>query len=520
MNRLLAASLLLAPVVAAQSGTIEGVITDRVTGAGIEGASIVAYTRQAVRYMATSDANGRFLVSGAQPGSYELRVEKDGYTLFRRDPAQATVAAGDSAKLNAEMTRQVTLRGRVVDANGDPVAGIPVQVSPGPPAFTTNEAGEFAFEEAIPGSYVIAAVPDATPPTGVDGEERIVPVRTYYNGGQRVMVRGDVDVTGLEIRLESAPVYRVRGTAVDETGTPVAGASVELVEVDRSGPVEELLRRARTSSADDGAFEFDAVQSGDWRVTVTTGGRATLTADGKAGSLEPLRSASEPFSVGRGDVDGVMLRLGVPFTLTGTSDWDGAPPQPVRISLRPADGRLNNFTPAQVQAFSAGARIASPGAPPAPGEIRFDGVSPGKYLVEPVAPPGYYVSAVLLGGTNITDQAVDLVPGSPPLRVFFRTTQGAIRGAVRNSVFASVVVVQQKPSGLALMSFVSSQPDGSFGPINVPPGSYSVAAFDHMDLQQQLDPALLEHVAAHGTSVTVERTGSVSVELPASRWPE
>lgn len=514
MRRVLASLLLLAPWVAAQTGTMEGTVTDRVTGAGIGGVSITLFTRKAVRYQATSSPTGRFQVTGMQPGTYEARYEKDGFTAFRGDPRQVTLGDGDAARISLEMTRLVALRGRVVDANGDPVAGIEVQVRPGTPV-TTGGRGEFAYEKADPGSYAILAVPP-DPPPAADGEERVVPVPTYYDGGRRVLVRGDADVTGLEIRLESAPVYRVSGTVVDQTGAPQPGADVQLFAVDRSGPAEVFRQEARTQSGDDGSFEFAAVRPGDWRVAATGTGNID-----SPDFIRTIRTGSEAVSVGRSDVDRVSVRLAGPFTLTGTSDWDGAAPQQVRILLRPADGRSAAFMPTLVQALSVNRTAApKPMPPPAAGSIRLDEISPGKYIVAPDAPPGFYVSAVLLGGTDITDQAVDLLPGSPPLRVLFKRTQGAIRGQVANGAAASVLVVHKGARGLDRAVFVPCQPDGSFGPLNVPPGNYFIAAFDRMDQRLQSDPALLEYLSSRGTAVTVTPTGPVSVELRATRWPE
>ena len=39
-----------------------------------------------------------------------------------------------------------------------------------------------------------------------------------------VVIRGDADVSGIEIRLQTAEVYQVSGVVLDETGNPKAGA--------------------------------------------------------------------------------------------------------------------------------------------------------------------------------------------------------------------------------------------------------------------------------------------------------
>jgi hypothetical protein len=92
-----------------------------------------------------------------------------------------------------------------------------------------------------------------------------------------LVVRGDVDVTGYEIRLQTAEVYRVSGVVLDETGNPKPKVLVQLLPRIQLGtraigggefstfvgpgpsvgPAE-----ARVISAADGSFEFPAVRPG------------------------------------------------------------------------------------------------------------------------------------------------------------------------------------------------------------------------------------------------------------------
>jgi len=75
MSRVIAPVLLLTPLLLAQStGSVEGTVVDRVTGAGIPEVNITFYIRtQAVFAEATTDASGEFRIFGMKPGSYEVR---------------------------------------------------------------------------------------------------------------------------------------------------------------------------------------------------------------------------------------------------------------------------------------------------------------------------------------------------------------------------------------------------------------------------------------------------------------
>ena len=83
MPRVIAPVLISAALGFAQStGSVEGAVVDRVTGAAVPGGVVTIYTRQAILYEATSDASGAFQIFGMMPGDYEIRFEKEGYDPF------------------------------------------------------------------------------------------------------------------------------------------------------------------------------------------------------------------------------------------------------------------------------------------------------------------------------------------------------------------------------------------------------------------------------------------------------
>src|SRR5512143_3648924 len=90
MPRVIAPGLLLASLCLAQStGSVEGTVVDRITGAGIPGASVTFYIRtQGVLAETTTDASGEFRIFGMKPGSYEVRFEKEGYRFGNKIPPQ------------------------------------------------------------------------------------------------------------------------------------------------------------------------------------------------------------------------------------------------------------------------------------------------------------------------------------------------------------------------------------------------------------------------------------------------
>ena len=98
-----------APGAAAQ-GTVnvEGVVVNKVTGAGIGGATVRFIAPKSDRYETTSDETGAFRISGIKPGDYRSLAEKHGYfsseiPTFAGGNTQRFNAGGDPIRLRLEL---------------------------------------------------------------------------------------------------------------------------------------------------------------------------------------------------------------------------------------------------------------------------------------------------------------------------------------------------------------------------------------------------------------------------------
>jgi hypothetical protein len=143
----------------------------------------------------------------------------------------------------------VTLRGKVLDPEGNPAPRVPVDLY-GPIAKSGQHAdtvsgtdGRFVFENVLPGTFTLVASPKPSLSAPNDGF-RTEAVKTYYpsslerSGALPITVRGVADETGIELRLEADRVYRVRGVVLDEAGKPAARIHVQLA---RSGAPTSIL---------------------------------------------------------------------------------------------------------------------------------------------------------------------------------------------------------------------------------------------------------------------------------------
>ncbi|MBZ5636490.1 MAG: carboxypeptidase regulatory-like domain-containing protein [Acidobacteriia bacterium] len=505
MPRVIAPVLTFAALILGQTtGSVEGTVVDRVTGAGIPGASITFYIRtQAVFAEATTDASGDFRIFGMKPGSYEVRFEKEGYRPGNRIPAKPYIV-GESpspVRIRLEMTRLVSLSGRVVDSEGNPMSQGEVKIVDGITVPVAAD-GTFVMKDLEPGSYSLAAVPRAiAAPEGAR-----VPVITY--SPERIVIRGDADVSSVEVRLLTAEVYRVSGVVLDETGNPKAGAEVQLLPKIQTGarvatmgqiitmvgpgpstgPVE-----ARVVSGEDGSFAFPAIRSGEWQLAAVSRGNIDA-----ANFNDTVRSGAVDVVVGNRNVGNLQIRLAASFKVTGTVDWGDFPKQRVDIMVS-----------------SVGRQSVFPGLPriDPDGTVSL-GVAPArKSLILPLAGPGYYPVSVLLGGQEVLGKPVDLFPGAT-FRVAYRAANGSVHGTVENGSGATVLLIPDNVLTMGFGRMVTCKADGTFDMNGVPPGEYYAAAVVQFQQSPGADTfsALLPRIAAIGTRVSVGQTAA-SVEL-------
>jgi hypothetical protein len=117
----------------APGGAVEGTVVNSVTGAGINGASVILFGGPSSRYNATTDAVGHFKTFALAAGGPRLRV--------------------------VLKTWSGTVRGTVENGDGAPVVLIP-QRSDGVAigqSVRCGAGGSFELNEISPGDYYIAA---------------------------------------------------------------------------------------------------------------------------------------------------------------------------------------------------------------------------------------------------------------------------------------------------------------------------------------------------------------------------
>ena len=93
-----------APEPGATTAELAGMVVDAQTHAPIGRAAIDVVVENVGKYTAQTDASGHFAMSGIEPGTYNLRVRRDGYQPWQT--ANITLQAGHNQDLDVALVKK------------------------------------------------------------------------------------------------------------------------------------------------------------------------------------------------------------------------------------------------------------------------------------------------------------------------------------------------------------------------------------------------------------------------------
>ena len=220
---------------------------------------------------AVTDATGTFRIDRLATGSYELRAGARGFapTQVRRVGLPPGGGAADLGTFLLEPG--IALDGHVVDPDGRPVAEAKVQISPagGISVWDLPLAGQSPAWETVTGSDGAFSF------TGLRSGDTLV-LRAIRRSYVTRTLSGIALPAAEPLTVELAPAARLSGTVTRESGDPVAGAKVVVLQRLPSGsrPVSAAESDAQ------GSFTAEDLAPGPLSLTVMAPDLLPATVDG------------------------------------------------------------------------------------------------------------------------------------------------------------------------------------------------------------------------------------------------
>jgi hypothetical protein len=202
----------------------------------------------------------------------------------------------------------------------------------------------------------------------------------------------------------------------------------------------------------------------------------------------------------------VEIRLRAPFTV------------PVEFMLETSDSTT--------RITGGGVLLAPEPGGPSPasrtdknGDAGLGEVYPGRYLVKalPFGGRGYYLVRITYGDRDILGQMVEIDSGSVPVKLFYRSDGGTLRGTVEDCGNATIAIAPEdlapQRADMASTPIAHCTSDNRFEIHNLRPGRYYAFAFDQFEMNRAEFVASLPALMNRAVTVEVKAGETATVDL-------
>jgi hypothetical protein len=486
--------------------------------------------------------DGSFAFTGLRAGRYVLTAAKDGYvamssTVMRPGPpaARVSVVDGETQKVSLGLPRGAVITGVILDVDGQPAAGMPVNAlarryvgTQGErryfPAGTTvsfsDDRGMYRIYGLPAGEYLVAAQPRnlqvglgptevRTMSRGIVSDKSMTLAQVFHPGATDpgrappVAIRAGEERSGIDVQLQYVPLATISGIAT--AGAGWSPARLTMVRVDEV-PGFEPVRSARADA--DGRFTINGVPPGQYRLLAGTISASPVTSSGSPLMLpSDLLTAVVDISVNGEDVEGVNLSLQPALTVSGRLEFEGE-------RAAPDVGQLRVPIPASLNMANLGQ-----GLPPiqfeSGGKFKVSGIVPGPYrLVGNIRTPigAWWLKSLVIGGREALDSPLDLRQSVDDAVATLADRASELSGTVKdaqgNAVTDQFVVVFSTDRSTWFFNSrrvagVRADAQGRYVIRNLPPGEYRLIAAVDLDPGEWFDPSVLERLLPAAGPLTV-----------------
>jgi hypothetical protein len=491
-------------------------------------------------YTALSGADGSFRIEDVVPGRYRLFAERSGYQEIdkhrvRSEGRLLTLSAGQEVSdLTIRLQAAAVLEGRVSDEDGDPMPEAQVAVlrqtfvaghshweQVG--AERTNDLGLYRIPGLAAGNYFVSVTPppdfrslietpvntpQAAPHSGA-ASNKPAPVAyqtTYYPGardrGQATSIQLRAgDEFPVNFSLTPSPSLSIRGSVANLPDGATAAIMLQSKDLNLVANGAEMHK--------DGSFEIRGVSPGDYTIVATVDNvkvpmmaRQSLQL---AESMEGLRLSPQP----GGTIQG---RLRMEAKGNGRPD-----PTQVLLRLRPSDGDDESVGVSMGIGFSTLTKVRGDGS------FEWKDVPPGLYSVQVSATsgmPDWFLKSVTAGGRNVLDSGFSVNGGATTLYLV-ASADGAVAegvasnqndGPVADAVVVAVPEAHLRGRPERYRKTVTDQ-SGRFTLRGLPPGDYTLIAWESVDGEAYYNPEFLKTYEGQGKALHLDEARHVSVQL-------
>lgn len=527
-------------------GVVEGIVAKDPGGEPVKKALIELIAENQAEggdYTAVTGLDGTFQIEGIVPGRYRLFVERTGFLEVdkhhaRTDGRVLTLAAGQEIKdLSIRLQAAAVVQGRVTDEDGDPLPSAQVSVlrqtfmtgrsrweQAG--AERTNDLGEYRIAGLAAGNYYVSVSPApdfrslieaagaaATAGRGAaPGKPATSYQTTYYPGTADRSQAAPIQLHAgddfpVNFSLTPSPSLSIRGSVVN---LPPRSTAVIMLQ---SRDFNLVLTGAEMRK--DGSFVIRDVAPGAYTILATVDDAAAPMMARQAlqvvsNNVDGLRLAPQP----GGWVHGRLRFEGK----GGTGRFD---PGQIFLSLRSADGDDES-----VSAFTMGVGFSNLAHVAPDGSFEWKSVPPGNYYVQFSGDGGangdVFLKAALAGGHDAEENGISVNGGAVAVDLVASANGAVVDGVVTDRKGAAVAnaVIVAVPAG-HLRARVDryrktiSDQSGHFRLHGVPPGDYTLFAWESVDGEAYYNPEFLKSFEGQGSALHVGEGERKSLRMEA-----
>ncbi len=485
-------------------------------------------------FTGVTEASGRFLVNGIDPGRYRLRVIRNGYVTQEygqrtpNDPG-AIVALSPGQELKELLFRllpSAVISGRIQNENGDLLPWVRVsalratyrrgkRTLSSEVTVVTNDLGEYRLFGLRPGRYFLSATykpgqrlePNEEDEDAADaGKSGYVP--TYYPGtpdparATTLTIKTGDEISSMDLVLEPTTVYNIRGR-VNLFGPRRNPNGVILVlEARSTGLGWSVPARQTIVDKPEGMFEIQGVLPGSYTLT------AFLFEEGRRYQARQIADVTNI------DAEGIQLTPLPGVDVRGQVIWDPKPSlekDALILNVRPADSTFQ---------FGAQARAASNGA------FSLRDVTEGLYrLATSGQSQDCYLKSIRYAGMEVSDDEFNVIRGTQATLEVTISSRGArVQGTVKDAnglpaAGVSVVLVPDEAHRQEFHLFKQQITDqyGRFDIRGIAPGDYKLFSWEQVEPNAWEDPDFLKPFEPKGENVALQEGDGKSIELVAIR---